>query len=49
LGLKEIKGLSIHPEHVETNIIIFDITGAGKTAFQVRDEMKKEGTQAGAC
>jgi threonine aldolase len=42
LGLKEIKGVSIHPEHVETNIIIFDITGAGKTAFQVRDEMKKE-------
>ena len=43
LGLKEIKGVSIHPEHVETNIIIFDITGAGKTALQVRDEMKKEG------
>jgi threonine aldolase len=42
LGLKEIKGVSIHPEHVETNIIIFDMTGAGKTAFQVRDEMKKE-------
>jgi len=42
LGLKEIKGVSIFPEHVETNIIIFDITGAGKTAFQVRDEMKKE-------
>ena len=42
LGLKEIKGVSIFPEHVETNIIIFDITGAGNTAFQVRDEMKKE-------
>jgi threonine aldolase len=42
LGLKEIKGLSIHPEQVETNIIIFDIEGAGKTALQVRDEMKKE-------
>ena len=42
LGLKEIKGVSIHPDHVETNIIIFDITGTGKTAFQVRDEMKKE-------
>jgi threonine aldolase len=41
-GLKEIKGVSIHPEHVETNIIIFDIAGTGKTAFQVRDEMKKE-------
>jgi threonine aldolase len=42
LGLKEIEGISIHPEQVETNIIIFDIAGAGKTAFQVRDEMKKE-------
>jgi threonine aldolase len=27
---------------VETNIIIFDITGTGKTAFEVRDEVKKE-------
>lgn len=41
-GLKEIKGVSIHPEQVETNIIIFDITGTGKTAFQVKDEVKKE-------
>jgi threonine aldolase len=42
LGLKEIKGVSIHPEHVETNIIIFDIAGTGKTASHVREEMKKE-------
>jgi threonine aldolase len=42
LGLKEIKGVSLHPEQVETNIIIFDITESGKTALQVRDEMKKE-------
>jgi threonine aldolase len=42
LGLKEIKGISIEPEHVETNIIIFDIAGTGKTAPQTRDEMKKE-------
>jgi threonine aldolase len=42
LGLKEIKGISIHPEQVETNIIIFDIAGARKTAFQARDELKKE-------
>jgi threonine aldolase len=41
-GLEEIRGVSIHPEQVETNIIIFDITGTGKTAFQVRDEVKKE-------
>ena len=43
LGLKEIKGVSIDPEHVETNIVIFDIAELGVTAAQVRDEMKKKG------
>jgi threonine aldolase len=43
LGLNEIQGVSIDPEHVETNIVIFDITEMGMTAAQVRDEMKKKG------
>jgi len=43
LGLKEIKGISIEQEPVETNIIIFDVCGTGKTPAQVRDTMKKEG------
>jgi threonine aldolase len=43
LGLKEMKDISIDPEHVETNIVLFDVAGTGKTALQVRDEMKKEG------
>jgi threonine aldolase len=43
LGLKEIKGISINPEEVETNIVIFDIAEMGMTAAQVRDEMKKKG------
>ena len=43
LGLKEIKGVSIKPEEVETNILIFDVTGTGMTPTQIRDEMKKEG------
>ena len=43
LGLKEIKGVAIDPEHVETNIVIFDIAETGMTATQVRDEMKKKG------
>jgi threonine aldolase len=43
LGLKEIKGISIDPEYVETNIVIFDIAEMGITAAQMRDEMKKEG------
>jgi len=43
LGLSEIQGVSIDPEHVETNIIIFDIAEIGMTAAQVREEMKKNG------
>jgi threonine aldolase len=43
LGLNEIQGVSIDPEYVETNIVIFDITEMGMTAPQVRDEMKKKG------
>ena len=42
-GLKDIRGISIIPEHVETNIIIFEVTGTGKTALQLKDAMKKEG------
>ena len=43
LGLKEIKGISIDPEEVETNILIFDVAGTGMTPLQVRDAIKKEG------
>jgi threonine aldolase len=43
LGLSEIQGVSIDPDHVETNIVIFDIAEMGMTAPQVRDEMKKKG------
>ncbi len=43
LGLKEIKGVSIDQEPVQTNIIIFDGSGTGRTPAQVRDAMKKEG------
>jgi threonine aldolase len=42
MGLKEFKGISIEQEPVETNIIIFDVSGSGKTPAQVRDAMKKE-------
>jgi threonine aldolase len=43
VGLKEFKGVSIDPRHVETNIVIFDIANAGMTATQVAEAMKKEG------
>lgn len=43
LGLKEIKGVSIQPEHVETNIVIFDISQTSMTAPQLTEAMKKNG------
>jgi threonine aldolase len=43
VGLKECKGVSIDPKHVETNIVIFDITDSGMTGPQVTEAMKKEG------
>jgi threonine aldolase len=43
VGLKEFKGVSIDPKHVETNIVIFDVANTGMTAAQVAEAMKKEG------
>jgi threonine aldolase len=43
VGLKELKGVSIDPKHVETNIVIFDVADTGMTASQVAEAMKKEG------
>ena len=43
LGLKEIKGISINTEEVETNILIFDVAGTGISPLQLRDALKKEG------
>jgi threonine aldolase len=43
VGLKEFKGVSIDPKHVETNIVIFDVTNTGMTGAQVAEAMKKEG------
>jgi threonine aldolase len=43
VGLKELKGVSIEPKHVETNIVIFDIADTGMTASQVAEAIKKEG------
>ncbi len=43
VGLKELKGVSIDPRHVQTNIVIFGIAGAKITAPQVAESMKKQG------
>ncbi len=42
-GLKELEGVSIDPEQVETNIIIFSIAGTGRIASQLAEAMRKKG------
>ena len=42
MGLREIKGISINPEQVETNIVIVDISQTGRTASQVVESMKEK-------
>jgi threonine aldolase len=41
-GLKELRGISINPEEVETNIVIFKLNIKGVTAYDLTEEMKKE-------
>lgn len=38
-----IKGFRINPEHVETNIIVFDVAGSGFTVQQVLDKLAERG------
>lgn len=42
VGVKEFKGVSIDPKHVETNIVIFDVANTATTAARVAEAMKKE-------
>ncbi len=42
LGLKELRGIAINPDHVETNMVIFDVAESGMTAAQVSEAMKRE-------
>ena len=43
LGLRGLKGISIDPAHVETNIVIFDVTATGMAASAVTEAMKRGG------
>lgn len=43
VGVSGLKGVGINPDHVETNIVIFDVTGTGKSAPEVAEAMKKQG------
>jgi threonine aldolase len=39
-GLADINGISIDPERVVTNIVIFDISGTGKTPSEICDALR---------
>jgi threonine aldolase len=40
-GLAEIPGISIDPSSVQTNIVIFDVSGTGKTAGEICARLKE--------
>lgn len=42
-GLLGMKGVSVNPDEVETNIVIFDVSAGRMTAQQVSEAMKKQG------
>jgi threonine aldolase len=42
MGLRDIRGISLNPDHVETNIVIVDIRQTGKTASQVVEALKEK-------
>ncbi len=46
-GLAQIPGISVDPKKVQTNIIIFDVRGTGRTAGEVCAELAKRKVLAG--
>jgi threonine aldolase len=42
-GLAEIDGIEIDPDKVVTNIVIFDISGTGKTSAQIAETLASRG------
>lgn len=45
-GLAEIDGISIDPESVVTNIVIFDVSGTGRTPAGICENLKRHGILA---
>ena len=45
-GLAQIAGITIEPERVVTNIVIFDVRAAGKTAAEVSAALRERGVLA---
>ena len=46
IGLAGIPGIDLDAETVETNIVIFDVAGTGRTSDQIRGELKEKGILA---
>ncbi len=44
-ALAEMKLVKLNPEHIQTNIVIFDISPTGKTPGQVQAELEEEGVR----
>ena len=42
LGLQKLKGISVAPEHVETNIVLLDVENSRITAPLIAEAMKKD-------
>jgi len=42
-----IEGVSVEPEHVESNIIYFDVKETGQTAFDIADRLAEKGARIG--
>lgn len=47
-GLKEIPGISINPDEVETNIVFFDVSETGRTAAEINEALQARGVRMGA-
>ena len=47
-GLAQIKGISLDPRKVVTNIVIFDVRGTGQTSAEICAELAKRKVLAGA-
>ena len=45
-GLAELPGVKLDPERVQTNIVIFDISGTGLSTAQCAQELKARGVLA---
>ncbi|MEZ4526777.1 MAG: low-specificity L-threonine aldolase [Desulfobacterales bacterium] len=45
LGLSQIRGLSLDPEHIKTNIVYFDLTREDMRAQDLTDSLKQHGVR----